>query len=83
MDTSPSLSTVQSIHAPLGLNIQALLVEVGQQAVVGLVEDVACQRCQACEDVSGAACVLAARHPGAELACRASWRCLRRTLLKM
>ena len=56
--------------APLGLDVEALLVEVGQQAVVVLVEDVARERRQAREDVSGAAGVLAARHPRAKLPCR-------------
>ncbi len=58
----------RKLNAPLGLDVQALLVEVGQQAVVRLVEDVARERRQPREDVSGGAGVLAACHPRPELA---------------
>ena len=57
------------ICAPLRLNALALLVEVGEQAVVGLVEQHARDGLQAREDVPRARGVLAALQPRAELAC--------------
>ena len=60
--------------APLWLDALPLLVQVRQQAVIMLVEQVAGERRQAGEDVTGAGGVLAALQPRAELACRGRMR---------
>lgn len=56
---------------PIGLDALPLLRQVGQQAVVVLVEQVARQRGQTGEDVTGRGRVLAALQPRAKLTCTA------------
>ena len=57
------------VCAPLRLNALALLIEIREQPVVGLVEQHARDGLQAREDVPRARRVLAALQPRAELAC--------------
>jgi hypothetical protein len=60
--TTPSLLLPPSPHphSPLWLDVLALLVEVGEQLVIRLVEQVTCQARQPGVDVPAGACAVCA-----------------------
>ena len=59
------------VHAPLRLDALPVIRQVGQQLVIGLVEELAGGLLQHGVDVTGAGRVLASLQPCAKLACRA------------